>query len=215
MKKTLLLAGVAGTLFALNANAMDIRPYVGAKLLYTDVDANMKWSDAGDTEQHEISDKGFGGALSVGAATKLQYGTLRAELEYSKKADLDNSYTSMGESFDTKLKTQSLMLNAYYDIDTGSKITPYVGGGIGLARVELNDQYWKDLYDKKIDDTNFTWQIGAGIAYAVTDNFSVDAGYRYIDYGNMSETADDGYDGEKESVDMTANEIYLGMRYNF
>ena len=214
MKKTLLLASVA-SLFALNANAVELNPYVGIKALYTDVDSEMKWADATDSEQYDISDKGWGAAVSVGVSTKLPYGAVRTELEYSKKADAESSYTSMGETFETKIESQSLMLNAYYDIDTGSKITPYVGGGIGFAKLELNDQYWNDVYNKKIDDTNFAWQIGAGVAYAVSDNISIDAGYRYIDYGSLSASGDDGYGGEKEDVDMTANEFYIGARYSF
>ena len=42
-----------------------------------------------------------------------------------------------------------------------------------------------------------------------------DAGYRYVDYGDLSATGDDGYGGETESVDVTANEFYLGARYTF
>ena len=218
MKKTLLLAGVAGALFSLNANAMDLTPYVGARVLYTSIDAKMKYSDATDSEKYNIDDKGIGAGLFVGSAIKLPYGAIRAELEYNKKADTKKSYTTnigLPETFNAKLETQSFMLNAYYDIDTGSKITPYIGGGIGYAKLKLNDQYWQDVYAKNIKDTNFAWQIGAGVAYAVTDNISIDAGYRYIDFGDLSDSGDDGYGGESEKIDVSANEFYLGVRYNF
>lgn len=162
-----------------------------------------------------IGDKSWGTALAVGGFFQIPNGAVRTEIEYSQKADAENSYESMGDIYKAKIEIQSLMLNAFYDIDIGSKVTPYIGGGIGYAKLKLDDQYWKDAYGKDIDDNNFAWQIGAGVAVELTDNVSVDAGYRYVDYGDLSATGDDGYGGETESVDVTANEFYLGARYTF
>ncbi len=221
MKKTLLLAGVAGTLFALNANAAGLSPYVGIKAVYTDVDANLAYSDEGVSEKYNIGDKGLGGALAIGAKADLPYGSIRAELEYSKKADSKKSYTEFyGDKYSTKIETQTYMINAYYDFDTGTKITPYVMGGIGYAKLKAKDQYWSEEYGKSLlNKTKFAWQIGAGASYNINNHLSVDAGYRYIDYGNAaaSETVDLGGDEfETEKLDIkSANEIYLGMRYNF
>jgi opacity protein-like surface antigen len=61
-------------------------------------------------------------------------------------------------------------------------------------------------------DTAFTWQLGAGVAYAVNDNVTVDAGYRYVDCENFDFGSDDeGYD----IVDTSAHEFYIGARYAF
>lgn len=36
----------------------------------------------------------------------------------------------------TETSVYSAMLNVYYDIETGTKFTPYIGAGLGYARVE-------------------------------------------------------------------------------
>ena len=58
-----------------------------------------------------------------------------------------------------------------------------------------------------MDDNTFTWQLGAGASYALTNNISLDAGYRYVDYGDFNE-----YDSK---IDTTSNELYIGARYTF
>ena len=57
------------------------------------------------------------------------------------------------------------------------------------------------------DDNNFAWQVGAGVGYALNDNVSLDAGYRYVDYGDFTE------DGTK--LETSAHELYVGARYAF
>lgn len=108
------------------------------------------------------------------------------------------------------------MLNVYYDIDTGTKFTPYFGGGIGYSRMKVED----NTIDYSKSFNQFAWQIGGGVSYAVNDKASVDFGYRYVDYGkitlgrnNYKENLWEG--SEKDSLDMYSNEFYLGLRYNF
>ena len=60
---------------------------------------------------------------------------------------------------------------------------------------------------ESIDDNNFAWQIGAGVSYAMTDNVAVDAGYRYVDYGDFTK--------EDTTIDTSAHELYVGARYSF
>ena len=220
MKKTLLLAGVATALLVANVNAAEFKPYVAVKALYTDVDSNMDWAYSdeygSEKESYDVGDKGWGASLAIGVSNKLSHGAVRAELEFSQKADADSSYTSYDETFKNKIQAQTLMLNAYYDIDTGTKLTPYVGAGIGYAKLEAKDEYWNLEYGKSIDKNNFAWQIGVGAAYNLTNNVSLDAGYRYIDYGNLSSSEIDDWGGhEKAKVDLTANEFYIGARYMF
>ena len=110
-----------------------------------------------------------------------------------------------------ELESQSLFLNAYYDIDTGTKFTPYVGGGIGYAKLKgsISNGGVKLASDS---DTNFAWQLGAGIAYAVNKNISVDFGYRYTDMGDLTANI---YPTEKFKIDVDSHELLLGVRYTF
>lgn len=210
MNKTLLLAGVAACLFSANANAFDATPYVSAKLRYSDMSTDIKMADTFD-----VDDKVLGGSVAAGVSTKVNGGSVRAELEYNKNADAEKTHgvVYLNENDDLvegngkfKVKSQSVMLNAYYDIDTGSKLTPYVGAGIGYAKLKgtltIDGKSMGSM-----DDNNFAWQVGAGVGYALNDNVSLDAGYRYVDYGDFTE------DGTK--LETSAHELYVGARYAF
>ena len=58
-----------------------------------------------------------------------------------------------------------------------------------------------------MDDNTFAWQVGAGLGYAITENTTIDAGYRYMDYGS--------FDKNFSELDTDAHEIHLGARYTF
>jgi xanthine/uracil permease len=66
MKKTLLLAGVATALFAMNANAVELNPYVGAKFRY--VDMTSEYTEPGYS--FDVDDKVMGGSIAIGTAVK-------------------------------------------------------------------------------------------------------------------------------------------------
>ncbi|MDR2199654.1 MAG: outer membrane beta-barrel protein [Deltaproteobacteria bacterium] len=140
--------------------------------------------------------------------------------------------------FDVKseIELQTILLNFWYDIPTGSKIIPYVGGGVGLGiiRVEnatnfdpnLTDFEPIETYNSKTK-TNFAFDIGGGIAYAVTDNFTLDLGYRFVwagkvDVLNTPTIAQGGGTGNAIVVPVVSShkkivshDVFLGGRYFF
>lgn len=207
MKKTLLLAGAAVCLFAVNAHAFDVNPYVSAKLRYSIMDNELKASDYEDTLKLSGDDNVFGGSLAVGAASSVYGGAVRAELEYNRNAEAkDTTYNVIG----TEVEVQSTMLNAYYDIDTGTKFTPYVGAGLGFAKVKGTLKFFGENWGSE-SQYNFAWQIGAGVGYALNNNVTLDAGYRYVDYGHWTVESID----ETDRLESKAHELYIGARYNF
>lgn len=60
------------------------------------------------------------------------------------------------------------------------------------------------------------WSLGVGVKYDVTQDFSLDLSYRYLDAGDSTLTYKDE-DGAKykSSVDVRSNEFMLGATYNF
>ena len=200
MKKTLLLAGVATALFAMNANAIELNPYVGAKFRY--VDMTSEYTEPGYS--FDVDDKVMGGSIAIGTAVKTDNGAVRVELEYNQNENVESTLYGVAKA---EVETQSVMLNGYYDIDTGTKLTPYVGGGLGYAKVKGIMTIPAASYYESMDDNNFAWQLGAGVGYAVTENVTVDAGYRYADYGDFSKN--------DVTLDTSAHELYVGARYTF
>lgn len=217
MNKMLLLAGVAATLLSVNANAAEFSQYVAVRGIYSDMsnDGKVSWSDEDEsgTDKFNVDDKVWGGSLAYG----IKSGAIRAEIEGNLFAKASNTYTDTedDEEYSTKfsVKHQSLMFNAYYDIDTGTRFTPYVGAGLGYAHLKAKVNDDEESFSKSAN--NLAWQLGAGVSYAATDNISVDLGYRYTDYGSLTRKYSDEEESGKMKIDSDANEFYLGVRYAF
>ena len=81
---------------------------------------------------------------------------------------------------DDRIKVLAGLANAYYDFDTGTKLRPFVGAGIGIGQVKLDDGRAGDD-----DDTGFAYQLQTGVAYAINDKLSAQIGYRYLGVNNV------------------------------
>ncbi len=205
MKKTVLtvaaLAIIAVPISSMAAgDSIYIKGNIGLGIpLDSDID-NMP-ENAGTAEMS--FDSGFLGTFAVGYDLANPF---RVEAEYGwQKNDLDRlSYNNQFGNFDQgDLKIQSLMVNGYYDIDTGSPWIPFVGAGIGWAKVDLNTPALP-LGD---NDDVFAYQLMAGVAYAISDQLFVDAQYRF--FGTQDATIQDA------DFSTNSNNLMLGIRYNF
>jgi len=117
-----------------------------------------------------------------------------------------------------------LLANAYVDLGTWNRITPYVGAGIGGAHVK-----WDDLHNSfpGVDDRHnggkewrFAYALMAGASYCLTDKLDLDVGYRFshINGGKMFSYADSsaGGPGAGPGFDrgMNTHEVRGGLRYS-
>lgn len=168
------------------------------------------------------------GAWSVGAGVGYQVNRyLRTDLTLDYLASSKFNGQTSGfcggvacTSVDTSAYKALLMLaNAYVELGTWHKITPYVGAGIGGAHVS-----WDDLNNTAGGITTihagssnwrFAWALMAGASYCLTDNLKLDAGYRYTNVagGRMFEYASGVAPGFDEGFDI--HEARLGLRYQF
>lgn len=79
---------------------------------------------------------------------------------------------------------------SYVDLGTYWGITPFVGAGVGAARITVDK--FKDTnvvtqglaYAKSGSKTNLAWALHAGMGYAVTPDLQVEFAYRYISLGD-------------------------------
>lgn len=124
----------------------------------------------------------------------------------------------------TDIDVWTLMLNGYYDIGTWNNFTPYVGAGIGAAyvntdnTVSVNPGGATTNYDGSHGEWNFAWALMAGASYAMTPNWSLDAGYRYKNLGTAKTVKyynTGSGQTRSEFKDLTAHEFRLGVRYQF
>jgi len=165
--------------------------------------------------------------------SKISKINARAELEYTYKdketfsPTIDNVTARAGSNvysgkapdgfvlFNNTLRSQSLMVNGYYDFKNTSKFTPYVGVGIGATRVK-NKQTEIEYNDSvSSTDTHFTWSAGVGVAYNVTDNVALDLSYKYVDAGKFKFNNYVPGGNFDTKVKLHSNDYSLGIRYNF
>lgn len=111
------------------------------------------------------------------------------------------------------------LANVYYDFDTRSRFTPYVGAGLGFVRHDLKDgTVVPDCGCTGTIDSNSTMHVAAalmaGVSVALRDRLTFDAGYRFLYLGD-AETGVSTLTGGTISVeDMYAHEVRLGLRYD-
>ncbi|OYQ81161.1 hypothetical protein B9T19_00330 [Ignatzschineria sp. F8392] len=215
MKKLLtisVLSAVVASGFTV-AHAQDFDQYLSAKAVLNHVnnkfEGQVKDVDGEDSGSFKKSKNVGGFRLAYGAIFPVGDNNVRAEIEYGYNGKVKVS----DEDSKSETKSQALMLNGYYDFNTGTAFTPYVGAGIGYARLKntLSDEELSISKSKG----NFAWQVGAGVSYAVNSNVAVDLSYRFMDYGKVSHSykADDASVNGK--VKQRGNEFNLGVRYTF
>jgi opacity protein-like surface antigen len=104
------------------------------------------------------------------------------------------------------VKVNAVMVNGIYSFDpmgAQSLLTPYVGAGLGGARVD---------FDGDETDTEFAWQVMAGVDYAMTPQWSLYGEVRYfsVDDGRFVNDDDLRVSGGYDSVD-----LLFGAAYRF
>lgn len=242
MKKTL-IALTAIACFSSFAHAQTSGFYLGGQLgssilkasslkdSYSYDDGYDYWSES--YKIGSISDGKLAGSLNIGYNFKPAFDLpFRAELSFTLRGNLDDKkHKSYYDEDDdlyhttqrTKARMNTLMLNGYYDIETGTSFTPFVGAGIGLAFAKLEHRYDERYeFDDEADyikfsrsKTKFAWNVAAGVAYKVSDNLDIDFTARYVDAGKL--TLKRSYDDFhfKASGKLSSVDLLAGIRYNF
>lgn len=153
-------------------------------------------------------DPGF----AIGGFVGYEFGSgLRAEGELAYRLNDVETFTGISGSGD--VSSFAFMANAFYDFDFGSSFVPYVGGGIGAARLSFSDAGVVGIPLVDGDDVVFAYQLGAGIGFQVSPRLTVTADYRYFATadGEFSATAGGTvFDGEYSN-----STILIGVRTTF
>jgi opacity protein-like surface antigen len=177
-------------------------------------------------------DTTIGDRIAIGVETPLQYGDLRTEFEIglNTRAKIKSSPKSnLSEVMNVKADNTTYMLNTYYDYKMGTKLTPYVGFGFGIANMNVKFNYDSVLapgqYMKgELETNNFTYNLGIGVSYVASEKISVDVGYRYTNFGvvkgPIKYNEKIGADSFQSSYvishsKFSSQEVLCGVRYNF
>jgi outer membrane immunogenic protein len=91
------------------------------------------------------------------------------------------------------------------------RFLPYVAGGVAFGKLDAEAFDLTGASLGSDDDTSTGWTIGAGLEYSFTDNIIGRAEYRYTDFGDFDFDIGAG----SGSVDLTTNDVRLGIAYKF
>jgi opacity protein-like surface antigen len=196
--------------------------------------------DAGNTTS--VQNLGFNTAGIFGLGAGYQF-------NHWFRADVTGEYRGNSQFFgtdaitfpggfgtDTYHATKSewlVLANAYADLGTWWCVTPFIGAGIGTARVSIANFTDQGITNGGIngaqpglafgDNTakwNLAWALHAGVAYRVNPNFTVELAYRYLNMGDGLTGDLRTFDGTNNVVNpttfrtITSHDLMLGVRWN-
>jgi len=142
----------------------------------------------------------------IAAGYKFDNG-FRGELELAGRWNDVESVGSTSSSGDTA--AYSGMLNALYDIKIEGPITPYVGAGLGIARIDDNSVSPIGGSSVSDDDTALAYQAILGISYDLSESMALTADYRYFASDDLSLTTASSVAVEQE---YSSHAILVGLR---
>ncbi|MFZ4762889.1 MAG: OmpA family protein [Alphaproteobacteria bacterium] len=180
------------------------------------------WYGRVDATHNFVNDAKFGTGAGKGSAkfdsswgaegaVGYDYGNnWRTELAIGQvQADANRNDVGTALSGDATINTA--MFNSYYDFDIGSPFKPYVGLGLGVATADLgslNTGKGSILTDR---NTGLAGNILAGVNVTMTQQWSMNIGYKYLQTGLYK---DEGRpNGLKE--DLHVHQALVGLTYRF
>jgi len=259
MKYRIALLAAAGTLALGTAYAQDDKGYYGAIGLGYAWEYGLNDFDSEDKDTTNFTDitsfdssvDTSGGIATYWALGKYMNRGLRGELELSwRLQDVDAlpgergqdepvgngaffaGFPGGGDQIGSS-KVTALMVNVLKDFEVTEKLTPYVGAGVGIARVRYEMGNLDDVtnliqstadaatgYRISMSDQAYVpaFQGRAGISYRITDNLSAELGYRYLQTARYDMEA---YINNTTPVatdvtgDYQVHETTFGLRYSF
>ena len=130
------------------------------------------------------------------------FGWLRTEVSYGKSineiegitAEIDEgplNGTSVASSASGDLKVNNILINGYIDFPLGKKLTPYIGGGVGASKLDIDNI----IVDGEVLESANTWLFGyqgkLGVNYALTKSFNIFGEGTYSVFSDMGVAGDD------------------------
>ncbi len=155
-----------------NSNGTLVSPFF-TPLLYNFGNNNSTKLDLGG---------GFSGDVGVG----YDFGALRAELTYGySRASLNAvgaanpiGFGAFGivpftNNVSGIINKSDVLASLYYDIETNSRWTPYIGGGIGYTNLSTPSFSLNGFPTNSVNKGLFGWQAKVGVSYAMSYNSDV------------------------------------------
>jgi opacity protein-like surface antigen len=168
-----------------------------------------------------------GAAYTIAAG--YDFSPIRVEAEYGFAYGFNESgawtFNSAGGPYPATWKienrVQTIFANAYWDINLGGRLVPYIGAGAGYAdvREHVSTQIPGIAASDMVvieNRKNIAWNVGGGLSWNFCDNLAAELGYRFSNLGHVNENMDEG-GIQRQEINRTymLHEALLGLRYKF
>lgn len=163
-------------------------------------DADFRDESISSIDRTLSSETGWGAAAAVGFGTTAG---LRLELEGSWRQNDFDELRGGGISvpIDGDVDALALMGNVAFEPVLAFPVRPYIGAGVGGARLAV------DAEDTSDNDTVFAYQGMIGVSVGISGRGAVFGGYRYF-------ATDDPEYGDVRS-EYRSHNLELGIRFGF
>jgi outer membrane protein OmpA-like peptidoglycan-associated protein len=168
-------------------------------------DGGWAWGDDPALENDWSQHIGLGYAMANGFRLEGELGHRFNQIEPAPTID------SGGD-----VHAYNAMLNLYYDFNRGGGFEPYLGVGIGAARLDANgdDSVPLPAFSFEGEDTVMAYQGMAGVAIGLGERLDLDIGYRYFVANSVAFTSNEPAAVEREA-DYTHQAVTVGLRWQF
>ncbi len=155
----------------------------------------------------------FAGGLGVGL--KTDWLRTDATIDFGSPMKYEATTFTAGDTT-AKVSSIAALVNGYLDLGTWYSATPYIGGGVGAARLRVTEYQSSAAPpfsgDGSRNQWNFAWAAMAGVAYKVAPNMQLDVGYRYLALGDVSTASDAA--GQMNLKNIANHEVRVGLRWS-
>lgn len=169
------------------------------------------------TTTHFDYNKGYNISLALGYRPKTKHGFLsytRGEVAIGYfRANLNNDGVSPSSDTVGTLSGYTAMLNGYYDFKNATAFVPYIGAGLGAARISLKDATRVNIVDESDILPAYQFMTGFSIEPKSMPQASLHLGYRYFDTFSKPKFTDST--GEKVGIEQANHSFEGGVRWNF
>ncbi len=198
---------VAALMLCLPAFAF-AQPYIAAQGGITFLqDADI--SASGTPTIETTYDAGYNLGFKVGNT----FGAFRLEGQFQYASNDLDQFEAYGLGLDAEgdVSSTSLLVNGIYVFLPEQRLRPYVGAGIGVARVSINDAEVLGVTIADDSDSVFAYQFMVGMEYDVGPRTALYAGYHYLATEDPQFQAEGGgsFDAEYAS-----SNLLVGLRYS-
>ena len=236
MRKLAIVVALSSTVLATPALARNGAWYVGGDfgaMIVEDVGFDYGIQPVvpagGGTSQIVLNhDYGYDAALFVG----YDLGAFRIEAEVAyKRARVDDIETAVGlpgaaaivgapltpdilPAGGGRSSALSFMINGMLDFGDDDGVSGFVGGGVGIARIDYNNVRAFSNQAAALDDsdTRFAWQVVAGLRQAISDNVDITLRYRFFNADNIRTVDFRGLESESR---FRSHSLLGGITFNF